>query len=55
MRRTIWKSLAVGVLLLLAALASLAMQIDDWDRALTTNYAATGLDASDPMLRTLEL
>lgn len=46
--------IAVG-LLVLAIVLLIALQVDDWSRDLSTNRAATSSDASDPLLRTLEL
>jgi uncharacterized protein (DUF1499 family) len=39
----------------LAILVVIALQVDDWSRDLTTNSAATSMDASDPALQSLVL
>ena len=46
--------LAVG-LVVLAVFCMVAWQVEDWGRDLTTNRAATSLDANDTTLRSLEL
>ena len=46
--------LAIG-LVVLAAFCMVAWQVEDWGRDLTTNRAATSLDANDTTLRSLEL
>ena len=46
--------LAVG-LIVLAIFGVVAWQVDDWGRDLTTNRAATSIDAGDVSLRSLEL
>ncbi|NOZ39714.1 MAG: DUF1499 domain-containing protein [Planctomycetes bacterium] len=43
------------LLVVLAILGVVALQVDDWSRDLTTNRAATRLDAPDRSLRSLEL
>ena len=54
MRQKFRKIILGCALLLLALVISLVVQIDDWSRDLTTNYAATSADADDPLLRTWE-
>ncbi len=51
-----WQKMGITIaLVVLAMLISLAMQIDDWSRDLSTNRAATSTDSADPTLRSLEL
>ena len=54
-RRILWGGLVCGMLCMLAVFICIAVQIDDWSRDLTTNYAETHADASDPRLRSLRL
>ena len=55
MKRRI-KQVLIGLLLfLLAAFILFACQIDDWSRDLTTNFAETSVDATDPLMRPLQL
>ena len=49
-KRMLWILVAV----VLAVIASLALQVEDWGRDLSINYAATSPDAADESLRTLE-
>ncbi|MCA9261692.1 MAG: hypothetical protein KDA61_20885, partial [Planctomycetales bacterium] len=45
-----------GVLLaLLALVGSVAWQVDDWSRDLSTNWARTSPHAADPALQPLEV
>lgn len=46
--------IAAGVLVL-AIVAALVMQVDDWSRDLSINYAETSVDAKDPTLRSLAI
>ncbi len=55
MLRRLRNMLIAVVLIVLAILGVIALQVDDWSRDLTTNRAATRLDALDRSLRSLEL
>ncbi len=55
MPRIIRNMLIAAVLIVLAIFAVVAMQVDDWNRDLTTNRAATSSNAKDSSLRSLEL
>lgn len=47
--------LYAALAVVLAIAAALALQVDDWSRDLSTNRAATSVDADDPTLRSLVL
>lgn len=42
-------------IVVLAMVVLIAMQVDDWSRDLTTNFASTDATAEDPLLRPLEV
>jgi len=58
-RKSVLKRLqhmAIGIaILVLAIVGLLAMQVDDWSRDLTTNQARTRSEATDPLLRPLNV
>lgn len=49
------KALIVVGVLLLAVFVTTAIQVEDWSRDLSTNFAATSAESDDPLLRTLVL
>jgi len=46
--------LAAGALIAVAGIASVAVQVEDWGRDLSTNVARTSPEASDSLLRPLQ-
>ncbi|MBI2825318.1 MAG: DUF1499 domain-containing protein [Planctomycetia bacterium] len=53
-RRAVAIVLAAFVVIAAAAAGTVAWQVDDWNRDLTTNWAVTSSAARDPELRSIE-